>query len=612
MKTVLQSCMLLLLLPALAIFQPTRAVAETVPGIGTAQGITVSFVKITNKEADPVTTPQIASPVGSQVTIYVEVQYGAGTTINGVTVSYHETGVTTPTQQLTLSQLNTTLPDSGSGNSVIHSVIYNGIWDTSKLFNNFYVLQATANATENYGTLPVVVNSENVQPEVENLIIDLDSISPNIIFVKDGIVTPNVISCQLYDAVAADTTITINIYPTERKINDPPIKILTKVINVPNLLSITWDGTDSNGKIVKDDSYVFSINAIQNDGDHDFSSSTEITIDNTNVQLELDDYNNPIRMIGSYSLYNNNYTNNPPNANMATLIVYAPDNTLISGPLNGDCETWIPGNAPSSGMNDIVSIPLFSLDEYGSYIFLFQAQDNDYRLEKAHRNKWSIARNHKERTAWNEVYYINESNVFIGWSNCLMDDNSAWAVKTSLTKIYIPSRTNSRDKDGYPIADWIPTESAEGWNPWVNDFDGRQIKKTLNKMGTSNRGNPKNYIVIATHGNPGILGNIEPGQPKYPKWIANSNYYVGQIVMPSKPNQLMYTCMRAGISGRTEPNWPTEAGDSIFDNTIQWQTTKVPDNQIKWELLEDNTIIDPAPYLAIQNKGYLSTLPLGS
>jgi hypothetical protein len=53
-----------------------------------------------------------------------------------------------------------------------------------------------------------------------------------------------------------------------------------------------------------------------------------------------------------------------------------------------------------------------------------------------------------------------------------------------------------------------------------------------------------------------------------PTWQPNTNYIFNQAVTY---NNQTYVCTQAGTSGTSIPVWPTQLGNTITDNTTQWQ-----------------------------------------
>jgi prepilin-type N-terminal cleavage/methylation domain-containing protein len=53
-------------------------------------------------------------------------------------------------------------------------------------------------------------------------------------------------------------------------------------------------------------------------------------------------------------------------------------------------------------------------------------------------------------------------------------------------------------------------------------------------------------------------------------WKTATDYAVGDIVIPTIPNGHFYRCKTAGTSGATEPIWPKTGGSTISDGGVVW------------------------------------------
>lgn len=53
-------------------------------------------------------------------------------------------------------------------------------------------------------------------------------------------------------------------------------------------------------------------------------------------------------------------------------------------------------------------------------------------------------------------------------------------------------------------------------------------------------------------------------------WAPNTNYSLFQYVQPTTPNGMLYRVSQEGMSGATEPAWPTVAGQTRTDGTVRW------------------------------------------
>lgn len=54
-------------------------------------------------------------------------------------------------------------------------------------------------------------------------------------------------------------------------------------------------------------------------------------------------------------------------------------------------------------------------------------------------------------------------------------------------------------------------------------------------------------------------------------WQASTSYSVGDVVRPTTRNGFTYKCITAGTSGSSEPTWPTTAGQTVTDGTVEWE-----------------------------------------
>ena len=65
-----------------------------------------------------------------------------------------------------------------------------------------------------------------------------------------------------------------------------------------------------------------------------------------------------------------------------------------------------------------------------------------------------------------------------------------------------------------------------------------------------------------------VMTNITADYNQYPKWRNSTSYSVGDKVLPISRNGRYYTCVFAGTSGASEPNW-SDAGN-VIDGTAKW------------------------------------------
>jgi prepilin-type N-terminal cleavage/methylation domain-containing protein len=65
-----------------------------------------------------------------------------------------------------------------------------------------------------------------------------------------------------------------------------------------------------------------------------------------------------------------------------------------------------------------------------------------------------------------------------------------------------------------------------------------------------------------------IMANITADYNHFPRWQSLKNYNAGDKVLPISMNGRYYTCVFAGTSGASEPNW-SDAGN-VTDGTAKW------------------------------------------
>jgi len=59
-------------------------------------------------------------------------------------------------------------------------------------------------------------------------------------------------------------------------------------------------------------------------------------------------------------------------------------------------------------------------------------------------------------------------------------------------------------------------------------------------------------------------------------WQPNHSYKIGDTTFTNPPNGHYYSCTKAGVSGGTQPSFPTTAGGTIGDGGASWQETPAP------------------------------------
>ncbi|HEV2521036.1 MAG TPA: hypothetical protein VGT24_01535 [Candidatus Acidoferrales bacterium] len=57
----------------------------------------------------------------------------------------------------------------------------------------------------------------------------------------------------------------------------------------------------------------------------------------------------------------------------------------------------------------------------------------------------------------------------------------------------------------------------------------------------------------------------------YPSWVAATAELVGDFVQPTTPNGFAYKCIQQGVTGSTQPAFPTGLNQTVSDGTVVWQ-----------------------------------------
>jgi len=86
-------------------------------------------------------------------------------------------------------------------------------------------------------------------------------------------------------------------------------------------------------------------------------------------------------------------------------------------------------------------------------------------------------------------------------------------------------------------------------------------------------------------------------------WTARNYYRKGEYVFPSSYVddgvlynvpincassillRFKYKCLGNGMSGGTEPTWPTSEGDTVSDNATSWETVSLSYGGLTWEMI---------------------------
>lgn len=130
----------------------------------------------------------------------------------------------------------------------------------------------------------------------------------------------------------------------------------------------------------------------------------------------------------------------------------------------------------------------------------------------------------------------------------------------------------------FPIIDTTPiplgnhfgqdptTPAAASWNGMIgNAFVGNNIFRTTYQEQFRVDTPPINADLRQER-------NLNSNGSSIPVWLANTPFSVGEYIQPSSGNGLYYICTGTGISGNSEPSFPTDPiGAEVADNTTGWR-----------------------------------------
>ncbi|MBA7508024.1 hypothetical protein ES706_06755 [subsurface metagenome] len=85
-------------------------------------------------------------------------------------------------------------------------------------------------------------------------------------------------------------------------------------------------------------------------------------------------------------------------------------------------------------------------------------------------------------------------------------------------------------------------------------------------------------------------------------WQASISYSLGTFVWPTTFNGYKYECTAAGISGATEPTWPTTLGQTVTDGTVTW-TCHSPETAVTYSTIPE----EHEEVIVLGATGYLAT-----
>jgi len=162
------------------------------------------------------------------------------------------------------------------------------------------------------------------------------------------------------------------------------------------------------------------------------------------------------------------------------------------------------------------------------------------------------------------------------WIDIITEGSNKLSFLDSSDNLFV---FNTTDEKLYKSSNW------KSDNTWAEVLDLSGFTSPL--VGTANTTEDSNgHLYISTYQNefyPLIYKSIDNGDnwtdifsPASCKaWVAETVYTVGEIVRPPTVNNKLYYCTVAGISGSSEPTFPTTSGGTVEDGGVTWKESQM-------------------------------------
>jgi len=119
--------------------------------------------------------------------------------------------------------------------------------------------------------------------------------------------------------------------------------------------------------------------------------------------------------------------------------------------------------------------------------------------------------------------------------------------------------------------------------PTATNRNGYQYICTAVGTWTSGATEPTWPTTIGATVNDGGVIWTNSGYSPPKNWEVRS-YTLNAVVYPNNNNGYQYICTTPGISGTTEPTWPTTSGATVNDGTVQWKCSPQPTLALKTKI----------------------------
>jgi len=112
----------------------------------------------------------------------------------------------------------------------------------------------------------------------------------------------------------------------------------------------------------------------------------------------------------------------------------------------------------------------------------------------------------------------------------------------------------------------------------VEQFDGNGVRQNHIKVYVQGTDTYPRNTINWTFANFNTVMWTQYSGIFYKAWTSSTSYSLGDTIVPTPKNGHCYVCTSAGISGISQPSWPTARSARVTDGTIIWtESTKIVD-----------------------------------
>lgn len=178
--------------------------------------------------------------------------------------------------------------------------------------------------------------------------------------------------------------------------------------------------------------------------------------------------------------------------------------------------------------------------------------------------------------------YIGDNAIYTGdvvniHPNVLfLIDNSAGMTQQGQANPYVPATTYPGEYVSNKV--YVRTAATGGtinYNPYIDTINGVTCEAAKNDLTTNGAyyGKLKKSDGSCNASQAGnyYMGNLLNYMNSTPVWAAGRSYAVDYVITPASAGGKSYRCIVAGVSGGTEPTWPSGDGSTVTDGGVTWR-----------------------------------------